>query len=257
MTPDAPHVTVAALFPRPEDARAAVEALRALGLGADGVGLFTRADMAEAPLRMASGQERGSGDAHPGDPLPARQEGTLREGPANAVPVGAAPGGLLGGLAAEGIPEERALVYADGVLRGGTLLVARVPAGSAAELADVLDRHGAEDVGRAAAEVLELGLTRFDEAADSFGVVEISDDRLRTRPVGPLAAAAAGMRAAGAAPGGESAQAADADQAPRTRLYEPRPGELGQQPAPTPAPVSEAAPAPTSRSAGITRATDG
>jgi hypothetical protein len=215
------HRSVLALFARPDDARRAAEAMRGRGLGEADIDVFAPGDLVHAPLRTPSGEETGSGARHPrgrGD-----HKGGDHEG--GGFPVGAFPGGLVGRLASAGVPEEHGVVYAEAVIGGAALLVARAGDDeAAAALAAVLDAHGAEDLGPREAASQEMGLTRFDEAADSFGVVEISDDRLGTEPAGPLADAAARMRAASAS--GPAARPG------RARIYlAPAPG-LDVQPTP-------------------------
>jgi len=200
-----PHQTVAALFSRAEDARNAADAVRALDPDASRIALITGDDLIAAPLRAPTAPDVGSGERRP-------QTGPATDAP---TPVGAAPGGLVGALAAEGIPEEDGLVYAMAVLKGAVLLTVCPSADRAAEVAAAMDRHGAEDLGRRAAEFQEMGWTRFDEAADSFGAVQISEDGLGTAPVGPLAEAAARLRAADAASEG-----------PRARIYAGEPTSL-------------------------------
>jgi len=60
--------------------------------------------------------------------------------------IGAAAGGLLGALTNAGIPEERAVHYAEAVHRGSTLVAVTVDDDIAAEVAELMRRHGGGDI---------------------------------------------------------------------------------------------------------------
>ncbi|HZF76325.1 MAG TPA: hypothetical protein VE033_10895 [Acetobacteraceae bacterium] len=60
--------------------------------------------------------------------------------------VGAAAGGLVGALAQSGLGEEHAQTYAEGVRRGGHLVMVRAGHDRSAEAEEILDRHGAVDL---------------------------------------------------------------------------------------------------------------
>lgn len=60
--------------------------------------------------------------------------------------VGAAAGGLVGGLVGLGIPEEDADRYAEGVSRGGYLVIVNAPDAEAERAADILDRYDPLDI---------------------------------------------------------------------------------------------------------------
>jgi hypothetical protein len=64
--------------------------------------------------------------------------------------VGAVAGGLIGMLVDLGIPEEHANVYAEGLRRGGTLLVARTEDQRASQAADIMNRFGPVDLDKKA-----------------------------------------------------------------------------------------------------------
>jgi hypothetical protein len=60
--------------------------------------------------------------------------------------VGAAAGGLIGSLAGAGFGEEEAGTYAEGVRRGGHLVVVRAAENRIAEAERILDRHNPVDM---------------------------------------------------------------------------------------------------------------
>ncbi len=74
--------------------------------------------------------------------------------------AGLAVGGLLGALVDLGVPDEQARVYAEGVRRGGTVLVYRAERDEDVQrVADVMARNGAVDIERRADEWRRTGWT--------------------------------------------------------------------------------------------------
>jgi hypothetical protein len=91
---------------------------------------------------------------------------------------GAAVGGIIGALTQSGISEEDANVYAEGVRRGGTLVVARVPDTERARYEAILGRT-AVDVRARETAYRSGGWSRFDPAAPNYGPDEIRRERER------------------------------------------------------------------------------
>jgi hypothetical protein len=85
--------------------------------------------------------------------------------------VGAGAGGLIGALVHEGVSEEDANVYAEGVRRGGYLVTVRVENTRVAEAQRILSSRGVDTAARRSAYQRE-GWTRFDEAAQPYRVRE-------------------------------------------------------------------------------------
>lgn len=75
--------------------------------------------------------------------------------------AGGAVGGIVGAMTAEGVPEERAHAYAEGVRRGGTVVSARVPDEHVAAAQAILDETSV-DVGVRERAYRDEGWTRFD-----------------------------------------------------------------------------------------------
>jgi hypothetical protein len=79
--------------------------------------------------------------------------------------VGAAAGGLAGGLIGSltdaGINERDAHVYAEGIRRGGHMVVARVDEAEADAAAAILSKHGPVDIAERRAEYMAEGWTAF------------------------------------------------------------------------------------------------
>jgi hypothetical protein len=82
--------------------------------------------------------------------------------------IGAAAGGLVGGLVGAGVPEEDAHVYAEGVRRGGALVMARVDESRLDATLDVMDRHNVVNIDERGGTYRSEGWTRFDEAAEPY-----------------------------------------------------------------------------------------
>lgn len=76
--------------------------------------------------------------------------------------IGAVSGGLLGALVGAGIPEEDANYYAEGVRRGGTLVVAKVDDANTGTTYNVMQQYGAVDIDNRGGEWRESGWDRFD-----------------------------------------------------------------------------------------------
>lgn len=100
-------------------------------------------------------------------------------GAAGGAAIGAAAGGLVGALTHAGVPERDANVYAEGVRRGGTLVIAKVEE-SHGQIArnilgddrsvDVVDRRNAYEAD---------GWKRFDEASPAYSDADMATERGR------------------------------------------------------------------------------
>ncbi|MCQ4159703.1 hypothetical protein NON00_07160 [Roseomonas sp. GC11] len=77
--------------------------------------------------------------------------------------AGAAAGGLLGSLTGAGVSEEHAPVYAEGVRRGGSMVVVRADESRATQVETILNRHGPVDVDARAAEYRAGGWEGYRE----------------------------------------------------------------------------------------------
>lgn len=76
--------------------------------------------------------------------------------------IGAVSGGLLGALVGAGIPEEDANYYAEGVRRGGTLIMARVDDAMTGTAYNIMQQQGAVDIEDRGSEWRQSGWDRFD-----------------------------------------------------------------------------------------------
>jgi hypothetical protein len=97
--------------------------------------------------------------------------------------VGAAAGALTGGITASlvdfGLTEETAGHYAEGVRRGGTLLVIHADETRAGQAETILNHYGTVDVQSRAAEWRNSGWTGFDESSTPYTTDEIEAERTR------------------------------------------------------------------------------
>lgn len=180
--------TVARLYDSYADASAAVRELEAAGFLHDDVSLIGGHRGAQDLAAAGRGEEAGAaGGAAAGATV-----GTLVGGTAGllaglgalAIPgfgpivaagwlaaalagagIGAATGGILGALAQAGIAEEHAHVYAEGLRRGGTLVLVRAEDRRAAEAERILTHHNPVDMAARAAEYRTAGRSRHEEEA--------------------------------------------------------------------------------------------
>lgn len=103
-------------------------------------------------------------------------------GAVGGAAVGGAGGGLIGALIGNGVPEEDAHVYAEGVRRGGTLVTVRVEDRLVPVAGDILQRYREVDP-RSRGQVYRAGgWTRFDENAPPYTEEQLAEERrLRDR----------------------------------------------------------------------------
>ena len=120
--------------------------------------------------------------------------------------IGAAAGGIIGALVGAGVPEEDANFYAEGVRRGGTLVMVKSTDDMANRAYDVMQRYGAVDVDKRGAEWRSSGWNRFDESTGSYtgtgeGASEQWNESSKVGTVGGGLAGAATGAAIGSAGG--------------------------------------------------------
>jgi len=87
--------------------------------------------------------------------------------------VGAAAGGLIGALVGQGIPEEDANFYAEGIRRGGTLVAVSTNDEQFSRAQAILNQHNAVNVEERAGEWRKAGWTKFDPDADPYSAEEV------------------------------------------------------------------------------------
>lgn len=84
-------------------------------------------------------------------------------GAITATAAGAAAGGFLGALVGFGVPEEDAHAFAEGVKRGGILVVAHATDGRGEIAQTIMNNAGAVDIEESTAEWRAGGWNQFDE----------------------------------------------------------------------------------------------
>jgi len=91
--------------------------------------------------------------------------------------IGGAAGGIVGALQKEGISEEDANLYSEGVRRGGTLVSARVGNSHTAEAEAIMNRYRAIDPATRRAAYRKSGWERFDALAPVYEPDDIARER--------------------------------------------------------------------------------
>jgi uncharacterized protein (TIGR02271 family) len=102
--------------------------------------------------------------------------------------AGAATGGIIGALSQAGVNDEDAHIYAEGVRRGGTLVVARVPERDRSRYEAILDRS-AVDIRQRGTSFRQSGWSRFDPNAAPY-----TADQVRMARQGTASASVAATR---------------------------------------------------------------
>jgi hypothetical protein len=98
---------------------------------------------------------------------PALAAGALASGLVGAG-IGAASGGIAGALANAGVPEDEANYYAEGVRRGGHLVVVSTTEDKYATAHDILQRHNPASMRERADTWRKEGWSRFDPNASPY-----------------------------------------------------------------------------------------
>jgi len=191
--------TVTGLYDKQADARAVVSALEDAGISSDNISIVGR-DGNERDSKAGEGAAAGAGIgaavggtggllaglgmlAIPGVG-PVVAAGWLVATAAGAVAgavAGGAAGGIIGSLTKEGVDEDDAHVYAEGVRRGSTLVSARVE-DSEAEVAQAIIKDRAPvDLDTRRASYREAGWERFDETDPEYTDEDVLKERDRLR----------------------------------------------------------------------------
>jgi hypothetical protein len=204
------HVAVVGLFDHIDDASRAVDELAAAGFDRDAISLVAsnadRAydghvrpiddeydDVVDADhLGTAEGAAAGGGIgaavgglggvlmglgllAVPGVG-PALAAGPIISGLVGAG-IGGAAGGIVGALANSGISEDRAGAYAEGVRRGGTLVLVDAPEEAVARAEDVMVEHGVVDIDERITAWRDEGWSGFESEAAPYTREELERER--------------------------------------------------------------------------------
>ncbi|MEP7284470.1 MAG: general stress protein [Chloroflexota bacterium] len=97
--------------------------------------------------------------------------------------AGGATGGLVGGLVKTGVAPEDAEYYAEGVRRGGTLVVVHTPDSLSQRVRDILNEYHPVDINTRLTEWQQSGWKAFDPTAKPYTASEIKTFRSTERPL--------------------------------------------------------------------------
>lgn len=193
--------TVTGLFDNHSDAHNAVTALEAAGIPSKNISIVANNGLekdAHTETHAAEGAATGAGlgavagggaglltglgvMAIPGVG-PVIAAGWLAATAAGAVAgavAGGAAGGIIGSLVESGVSEEHANVYAEGVRRGGSLVVAKVDEAKVDEASAILQRSNWVDPLERRRTYEEGGWKSFDEKSIPYTPGEIADEQRR------------------------------------------------------------------------------
>lgn len=93
--------------------------------------------------------------------------------------IGAAAGGLMGALVNNGVPEEEAGYYAEGVRRGGSLVTLTVADERVDDVERIMNNHHPVDIDERAAAWKEEGFTGYDEKAEPYTAEQVRTEQER------------------------------------------------------------------------------
>jgi len=194
--------TLTSLYDSYNDAKTTVGDLEAAGVGKDQISLVANNTAGDAIMTTKEGNEAGTGAeagaafggilgggagllaglgmlAIPGVG-PVVAAGWLvatAAGAAGGAAVGGAGGGLIGAMTGNGIPEEDANIYAEGVRRGGTLVTARVENSLVPVAKAILQKHHLVDPRERGRAYRQSGWSRFDASAPAYTGAQLAAER--------------------------------------------------------------------------------
>lgn len=196
--------TVTGLYDSHDDARAAVKALEDAGVSSDDISIVSHKDGKEDVEGQGNNAAEGAGTgagigavaggaggllaglgmlAIPGVG-PVVAAGWLAATAVGAVAgavAGGAAGGIVGAMIESGVPEKDAHLYAEGVRRGGSLVVAKVGDDKAAASEAILNGARAVDLNSRRTAYTNDGWSKFDETADPYTADQVAAERGRYR----------------------------------------------------------------------------
>lgn len=91
--------------------------------------------------------------------------------------VGAVVGGLIGALTGVGVPEEHAGYYAEGVRRGGSLVIVKTDSSQLDHITAILNRHNPVDVEQRVSQWRNSGWSGYDANARPYDSDMIARER--------------------------------------------------------------------------------
>jgi hypothetical protein len=199
---------VTGLFDNYDDAKAAVEQLEDVGVDSKEISIVAKTDdgvdVREQGTKADEGAGTGAGIgaiaggaggllaglgmiAIPGigPVVAAGWLASLAAGVAAGAIVGGAAGGVVGALVKSGVAEEDAHVFAEGIRRGGSLVIARVKDNLIVIAEDILDQAHRVNLADRRSYYAKNGWDRFDDSLDPYSPRDIEAERGRyMRPPG-------------------------------------------------------------------------
>lgn len=196
--------TVTGLYDSYDDARTAVKGLEDAGVSSDEISIVSHKEGKENVEGQGNNAAEGAGTgagigavaggaggllaglgmlAIPGVG-PVVAAGWLAATAAGAVAgavAGGAAGGIVGAMIESGVPEKDAHLYAEGVRRGGSLVVAKVEDDKASASESILTGSRAVDLNARRTAYTNDGWSQFDDAADPYSPDQIAAERGRYR----------------------------------------------------------------------------
>jgi len=203
--------TLTGLFDSYDDAEGAVRDLESAGISHDQISIVAHRGMAGDRIKVKEGNEAGPGAgvgaaagavvggaggvlaglgmlAIPGVG-PVVAAGWLvatAVGAVGGAAVGGAGGGLIGAMIGNGVPEEDAHVYAEGVRRGGTLVTVRVEDALVPTAEAVLQKYREIDPRSRRQAYRAGGWSRFDENAPAYTEDQLEEERRLRGPTSTI-----------------------------------------------------------------------
>jgi uncharacterized protein (TIGR02271 family) len=179
------HKTIVALYDDRADAQRAADDLNAAGFGRDEVSIEGGS--------LGTAAAGGTGAGFNADP------GLAGSGLAGSSLTGSSwagdyssGGGRLSSLTRLGVPQNDAEIYAEGVRRGGSLLIARIGDARVDEALAIIERHSPVDLEHRGSAYREAGWSGYDATLGDYDEVQVGEERARYGS--GLGAAAAGLR---------------------------------------------------------------
>lgn len=93
--------------------------------------------------------------------------------------IGAATGGIIGALVNHGVPEDEAGYYAEGVRRGGSLIMLTVDEDRVAEVEGIMNAHAPVDIEERVSSWRDEGFETYDPEAEPYDFEQIRAERSR------------------------------------------------------------------------------
>jgi len=195
--------TITGLFDQYDDARRAVQDLEAAGIAHRDISIVghdKRAAVTDRDAGEAASEDAGIGAGHGaavggvggllaglgllaipgiGPVVAAGWLAATAVGAAGGAAIGAAAGGLVGVLTHAGVPERDANVYAEGVRRGGTLVIAKVDESHGQIARNILSDDRSVDVVDRRNTYEADGWKQFDEASPVYSDSDMAAERGR------------------------------------------------------------------------------